>query len=236
MTPEVPPDFGRDLKHDKLVRPGREAALAAELAEFADDGQQRVGGGLIGEIIELGSGDLERPPRRAAHPGRYAAATRAAGPAPPPAAPRCAEGPHPLLRVGIKPGRGDGPSGGRIGWHHGPDLRKPQAKLRDAEARPGHAAGPARSRPWPPGSGGQGRPWRPGLGVDDPGRSAAGGQRRRRAGHLGEGAAVHGEDRQDVAPLPSTDSVLPSGDSRASMSAPPPLIGVLPIRASEPPG
>jgi hypothetical protein len=37
-------------------------------------------------------------------------------------------------------------------------------------------------------------------------------------------------------PLPSTDSVLPSGDRRASMSAPPPLIGVLAIRASEPSG
>src|SRR6202453_4693785 len=36
------------------------------------------------------------------------------------------------------------------------------------------------------------------LYVDDPGRGAARGQRRRRAGHLGEGAAVHGEDRQDV--------------------------------------
>ena len=31
-------------------------------------------------------------------------------------------------------------------------------------------------------------------------------------------------------PLPSTDSVRPSGDRRASMSAPPPLMGVLPIR------
>ena len=37
-------------------------------------------------------------------------------------------------------------------------------------------------------------------------------------------------------PLPSTDSVLPSGDRRASMSAPPPLMGVLPSRVSEPSG
>ena len=37
------------------------------------------------------------------------------------------------------------------------------------------------------------------------------------------------------AALPSTDRVLPSGDSRRSMSAPPPRMGVLPIRDSEPP-
>ena len=37
-------------------------------------------------------------------------------------------------------------------------------------------------------------------------------------------------------PEPSTRRYLPSGDRRASMSAPPPAIGVLPIRASEPPG
>jgi hypothetical protein len=37
-------------------------------------------------------------------------------------------------------------------------------------------------------------------------------------------------------PLPSTDSVLPSGDRRRSVSAPPPEMGVLPIRASEPCG
>jgi hypothetical protein len=37
-------------------------------------------------------------------------------------------------------------------------------------------------------------------------------------------------------PLPSTSRYLPSGDSRASMSAPPPEIGVLPIRVREPSG
>ena len=37
-------------------------------------------------------------------------------------------------------------------------------------------------------------------------------------------------------PQPSTSRYLPSGDRRASMSAPPPMIGVLPIRVSEPLG
>src|SRR6204780_3667513 len=37
-----------------------------------------------------------------------------------------------------------------------------------------------------------------GLDVDDPGRGAACGQRRRRARYLGEGPAVDGEDRKDV--------------------------------------
>ena len=37
-------------------------------------------------------------------------------------------------------------------------------------------------------------------------------------------------------PEPSTSRYLPSGDSRASMSAPPSLIAVLPIRTSEPSG
>ena len=37
-------------------------------------------------------------------------------------------------------------------------------------------------------------------------------------------------------PLPSTSRYLPSGDSRASMSAPPPLIGVLPVEVREPSG
>ncbi len=37
-------------------------------------------------------------------------------------------------------------------------------------------------------------------------------------------------------PEPSTGRYLPSGDRRASMSAPPPAIGVLPISVSEPPG
>jgi hypothetical protein len=37
-------------------------------------------------------------------------------------------------------------------------------------------------------------------------------------------------------PLPSTSRYLPSGDRRASMSAPPPVMAVLPMRVSEPSG
>ena len=37
-------------------------------------------------------------------------------------------------------------------------------------------------------------------------------------------------------PAPSTSRYLPSGDSRASMSAPPPVMVALPSRLSEPSG
>jgi len=59
----MPPDLGRHLQHDTLVRPGREAALAPELPDLAGDRQQRVGGRLVGQIVKFRSGD--RQPRAA---------------------------------------------------------------------------------------------------------------------------------------------------------------------------
>ncbi len=74
------------------------------------------------------------------------------------------------------------------------------------------------------------------LEVGDPGRGPPAGSG---TGEVGSSVRVPpctAKTERMWLPLPSTDSVLPSGDSRASMSAPPPLIGVLPIRVSEPPG
>ena len=65
VLPEVPPDLGRHLEDDELVRPGGEPALAAELAELAGDGHHRVGRGLVGQVVKLGAGD---PQPRAAPP------------------------------------------------------------------------------------------------------------------------------------------------------------------------
>ena len=125
------PILAETSKHDKLVGPGGEAALAPELAEFADDGQQGIGGGLIGEIIELGSGDLElaAPPAQLTA-GRYAAATRAGGPVQPRAAPRC-RGATGSIAQSRDQARGAGtvpPAAGSAGTI-APILRKPQAKL-----------------------------------------------------------------------------------------------------------
>ena len=36
-------------------------SLAAELADLGHDGQQRVGRGLVGEVVELGTGDPQLP-------------------------------------------------------------------------------------------------------------------------------------------------------------------------------
>jgi hypothetical protein len=55
----VPGNLARDLEHDELVGPGGEAAETLELLEPGEDVQQRVVGGLLGEVIEL------RPPDRA---------------------------------------------------------------------------------------------------------------------------------------------------------------------------
>ncbi len=56
MAPEVAPDLGRHLEDHELVGPGREPALAPELADFVSYGHQGVGRGLVGQVIELCSG------------------------------------------------------------------------------------------------------------------------------------------------------------------------------------
>jgi len=57
VAPEVPPDLGRHLEHDELIRPGREPALATELPELGGNGDQRISGRLVGQVIELGPGE-----------------------------------------------------------------------------------------------------------------------------------------------------------------------------------
>jgi hypothetical protein len=62
VAPEVPPDLGRHLEDDELVRPGREPAVAAELPELARDGDQRVGSGLMSQVIQLRTGNPQPRP------------------------------------------------------------------------------------------------------------------------------------------------------------------------------
>jgi hypothetical protein len=59
VAPEVPPDLGRYLEDDELIRPRREPALTPELPRLAGNGDQRVRRGLIGQVIELGAGELQ---------------------------------------------------------------------------------------------------------------------------------------------------------------------------------
>jgi hypothetical protein len=51
----MPPDLGRHLEHDELIRPGGEPALTPELAELAGNRHQCISCGLIGQVIELGA-------------------------------------------------------------------------------------------------------------------------------------------------------------------------------------
>src|SRR5215471_8700199 len=57
VAPEVPPDLGRHLEDDELIRPGGEPALPPELAKLAGDGDQRISGRLVGQVIELRAGE-----------------------------------------------------------------------------------------------------------------------------------------------------------------------------------
>jgi hypothetical protein len=69
---EVAPELVGDLEDHEPVRPCREPALAPELIEFSGDREQRVGRGLMCQIVELRTRDLhcERPPAQLAprHP------------------------------------------------------------------------------------------------------------------------------------------------------------------------
>ena len=60
----MPRDLARDLEDRELVGPGGEAAEAAEVVEFVENDEHRVVGGLLGEVLELGTGD--RPQAAAA--------------------------------------------------------------------------------------------------------------------------------------------------------------------------
>ena len=62
VAPEVAPELGRHLEDDELIRPGREPALTAELPELARDGHQRVGSGLMSQVIQLRTGDPQPRP------------------------------------------------------------------------------------------------------------------------------------------------------------------------------
>jgi hypothetical protein len=50
--------FARDLEDHKLVSPRREPALAPEFVYSAGDEEYSVRGGLVSEILDLGSSDL----------------------------------------------------------------------------------------------------------------------------------------------------------------------------------
>src|SRR5262249_59692302 len=63
VPPEMPPDLGRHLEDDELIRPGREPALPPELAKLAGNREQRISRCLVGQIIQLRPG---QPQPRAA--------------------------------------------------------------------------------------------------------------------------------------------------------------------------
>jgi hypothetical protein len=65
MPPEMPPDLGRHLEDDELVRPGGEPALPPELPQLAGDGYQCIGRRLVSQVIKLWPGD----PQPRAAPG-----------------------------------------------------------------------------------------------------------------------------------------------------------------------
>ena len=65
---QVPPDLGRHVEEHELVRPGREQALATELADLAGDSNQRVRSSLIGQVIEPGPAIRSCGPRRRTSP------------------------------------------------------------------------------------------------------------------------------------------------------------------------
>jgi hypothetical protein len=99
-------DFGRHLKDDELVSPGREPALPPELATLEVDSQQGVGRGLVCEVIQLGAGDAELPATalqlRARDPQQQLMQARQARL---PLRPGAAEHPDPLPGIGIEPRR-----------------------------------------------------------------------------------------------------------------------------------
>jgi hypothetical protein len=55
----VPAYLGPPLEHRELACPGREAALAAEVAELAKDRDERVAGALPGQVVQVGQGQMQ---------------------------------------------------------------------------------------------------------------------------------------------------------------------------------
>src|SRR5262249_9846063 len=169
VTPEVPPDLGRHLEHDELISPGGEPALTSELAQLAGNRNQRISRRLIGQVIELGAGELQ--PR--AMPGDFTPRNPQQQPMqpcqrflPPRAGPR--ERAPPLRRVGIKPGNGGDVF--RRGWApSGPTAGppRPPATPPRGRCRPGAIQQPEGLHP--PGTRGRAPP------GGAPGLSPAGG-------------------------------------------------------------
>ena len=62
--PRAPARLHARLEQRELVRPGREAARAAEGVELAEDRHQRVVGGLRGEVVDVARGEVASCPRR----------------------------------------------------------------------------------------------------------------------------------------------------------------------------
>ena len=104
----------RRLVERELVRPRREAALAAEAVELGEHGDERVVGGLVGEVVEVGAvstaaADLEargpeeqrvQAPRRVVARRRGRAVRRASA-----ATPRPGPGSERVLRALSSPWR-----------------------------------------------------------------------------------------------------------------------------------
>lgn len=57
VLPGVTRDLARDLENHEPVRPGGETAEPAKLVKLAQDADQRVVGGLLSDVLELGAGD-----------------------------------------------------------------------------------------------------------------------------------------------------------------------------------
>src|SRR5919198_5848811 len=62
--PGAAADLDRRLEHRELVGPRGEAAIAAEVAELAQDGDERVIGALVGEVVVIVAAQMRK--RRAA--------------------------------------------------------------------------------------------------------------------------------------------------------------------------
>jgi hypothetical protein len=117
--PCAPPHVHRRLEERELVRPRREAAVAAEAVELGEDGDERVVGALVRQVVVIAAaqvrhrraaaGDLEP---RGAQEQRVELLDRlgalGAGGAEP-------LEPPPALRIEVVEGRGRNASG--TGWH-----------------------------------------------------------------------------------------------------------------------
>ena len=65
--PGAAAELDRGFEQGELVRPGREPALAAEVVELGEDGQQRVVGALLGEVLAIAAPQVRQGAAAAAH-------------------------------------------------------------------------------------------------------------------------------------------------------------------------